>query len=70
MLLFAVYRNLALSRVTIINNKGNNKSNESLVKKSSKGKGKVINKGKGKGRTKITNNSCRARLLTIFIYVQ
>ena len=66
---FAIYRNLALSRVTIINNKGNNKSNKSLVKKSSKDKGKIINKGKGKGRIKITNNSCRAYLLTTFVYI-
>ena len=67
--LFTIYRNLALSRVTIINNKGNNKSNKSLVKKSSKGKGKAISKGKEKGRTKITNNSYRARLLTAFVYI-
>ena len=69
MLLFAVRRNLALSRVTIINNKGDNKSNKSLVKKSSKGKEKAISKGKGKGRTKITNDSYRARLLTTFVYI-
>ena len=68
--LFTVYRNLALSRVTIINNKDNNKSNKSLVKKSLKDKEKVISKSHGKGRTKITNNSRRARLLTIFIYIQ
>ena len=69
MLLFAIHRNLALSRVTIINNKDNNKSNKSLIKKSSKGKEKVINKDKGKDRTKITNNSYRAYSLTIFIYI-
>ena len=67
--LFTIYRNLALSRATIINNKDNNESNKSLVKKSSKDKEKVISKGKGKGRIKITNNSRRARLLTTFVYI-